>query len=57
MNPYNITPTNKEFETEIDHKIDHKTKPLHSLGTLEKREDEKIRQSNKTLPTVLKSIC
>jgi len=36
MNSYNITPTNKEFEVQIDHKIDHKTKPLHSLGTLEK---------------------
>ena len=36
MNSFNITPTNKEFETQIDNKIDHKTKPLHSLGTLEK---------------------
>ena len=36
MNSYNIAPTNKEFEIQIDNKIDRKTKPLHSLGTLEK---------------------
>ena len=35
MNSYNITPTNKEFKKEINHKIDNKTKPLGSLGTLE----------------------
>lgn len=36
MKLFNITPTNPDFEKQIDHKIDTKTKPLHSLGTLEK---------------------
>lgn len=32
---FKITPTNKEFSKEIIHKINNKTKPLGSLGTLE----------------------
>ncbi|WP_111707503.1 nicotinate-nucleotide--dimethylbenzimidazole phosphoribosyltransferase [Lutibacter citreus] len=35
MKAFNITPTNKDFLKEIKHKIDNKTKPLGSLGTLE----------------------
>lgn len=35
MNTFMITPTNKEFIKEITHKINNKTKPLGSLGTLE----------------------
>ncbi|SDW88331.1 nicotinate-nucleotide-dimethylbenzimidazole phosphoribosyltransferase [Lutibacter oricola] len=35
MKKFNITPTNKEFSKEIKHKINNKTKPLGSLGTLE----------------------
>ena len=36
MNSFNITPTNKELKNQINHKINNKTKPLGSLGTLEK---------------------
>lgn len=35
MNAFKITPTNKEFIKEITHKINNKTKPIGSLGTLE----------------------
>lgn len=35
MNTFKINPTNKEFLKEIIHKINNKTKPLGSLGTLE----------------------
>ena len=35
MNTFKITPTNKEFIKEIKHKINNKTKPIGSLGSLE----------------------
>lgn len=35
MRDFNITPTNKEFSKKIIHKINNKTKPIGSLGTLE----------------------
>ncbi|WP_372795399.1 nicotinate-nucleotide--dimethylbenzimidazole phosphoribosyltransferase [Lutibacter sp.] len=36
MKLFNISPINNELKTQIKHKIDFKTKPLNSLGTLEK---------------------
>ena len=35
MTTFNISPRNKDFKKEMQHKIHNKTKPIGSLGTLE----------------------